>query len=142
MDAEEQKELRKKIVVLLPVVFLVLVLIFFVPAGTFGYWEAWVYCAVLLVPFLFVLTWLFRTNPELLARRLRLNERESAQRRIVSASGVLFVTGLLIPGLDHRYGWIPWRTVCLHVPFFFFPAGRCDEEQDEKVIVPHFPGRR
>jgi hypothetical protein len=68
MDAEEQNNLRKKIAVLLPAVFLVLGLIFFVPAGTCDYWEAWVYCAVLLVPFLFVLTWLLRTDPELLAR--------------------------------------------------------------------------
>jgi protein-S-isoprenylcysteine O-methyltransferase Ste14 len=113
MDAEEQNNLRKKIAVLLPAVFLVLGLIFFVPAGTCDYWEAWVYCAVLLVPFLFVLTWLLRTDPELLARRLRLSEKESAQKRIVSASGVLFFIGLLIPGLDHRYGWsdVPLGTV-------------------------------
>ena len=105
MDAEQQKKLRKKIAVLVPTVFLGLGLIFFVPAGTLDYWEAWVYCAVLLVPFLFVLTYLLRKDPELLARRIRLNEKESAQRRIIGASSLIFFTGFLIPGLDHRYGW-------------------------------------
>jgi protein-S-isoprenylcysteine O-methyltransferase Ste14 len=113
MDAEEQKKLRKKIALLVPAVFLGLGLIFFVPAGTPDYWEAWVYCAVLLVPFLFVLTYLLRKDPELLARRIRLNEKESAQRRIIRASGLIFFTGFLIPGLDHRFGWsdIPVEAV-------------------------------
>jgi protein-S-isoprenylcysteine O-methyltransferase Ste14 len=105
MDADEQKNLKRKIAVLLPAVFLALGLLLFVPAGTPDYWEAWVYCAVLLIPFLLVLGWLLRKDPELLARRLRLNEKEPAQKRIVRVAGVLFLIGLLIPGLDHRYGW-------------------------------------
>ena len=113
MDAEEQKKLRKKIALLVPVIFVGLGLIFFVPAGTLDYWEAWVYCAVLLILFLFVLNYLLREDPELLARRMRLNEKESAQRRIIGASSLIFFTGFLIPGLDHRYGWsdIPVETV-------------------------------
>ena len=113
MEAEEQKKLRKKIALLVPAVFLGLGLIFFVPAGTLDYWEAWVYCAVLLVPCVFVLTYLLRKDPELLARRIRLNEKEPAQRRIIRASSLIFFTGFLIPGLDHRFGWsdIPVEAV-------------------------------
>ena len=113
MNTEEQKKLRKKIAVLVPAVFLGLGLIFFIPAGTLDYWEAWVYCAVLLVPFVFVLTYLLRKDPELLARRIRLNEKEPAQRRIIRASSLIFFTGFLIPGLDHRFGWsdIPVEAV-------------------------------
>jgi protein-S-isoprenylcysteine O-methyltransferase Ste14 len=113
MDAEQQKKLRKKIAVLVPAVFLGLGLIFFVPAATLDYWEAWVFIAVLLVPFLFVLTYLLRKDPELLVRRIRFNEKESAQRRIIRASSLIFFTGFLIPGLDHRYGWsdIPVEAV-------------------------------
>lgn len=113
MDVEELRILRKKIILLVPVVFLGLGLIFFVPAGTLDYWEAWVYCAVLLVPFLFVLTYLLRNDPELLVRRMRLNERESAQKRIIRVSSLIFFTGFLIPGLDHHYGWsdIPVEAV-------------------------------
>jgi protein-S-isoprenylcysteine O-methyltransferase Ste14 len=113
MDAEEQKNLRKKIAVMVPASFIGLGLIFFVPAGTLDYWEAWVFIAVLLVPFFFVLTYLLRKEPELQVRRMRLSERESAQRRIIRASSLIFFSGLLIPGLDHRFGWsdIPVVTV-------------------------------
>ena len=104
MDASEQKNLKTKIALLVPFGFLVLGLIFFVPAGTLDYWEAWVYCAVLLVPFVVGLIYLVRKNPELLARRMRLREKESTQKRIVSASGIIFFLGFLIPGLDHRFG--------------------------------------
>lgn len=105
MDAGEEKILKKKIVLLVPALFLVLGLVFFVPAGTLDYWEAWVYCAALLVPFLFVLTYLLRTDPELLLRRIQLREKEPAQRRIVRTSALFFLIGFLIPGLDHRFGW-------------------------------------
>ena len=105
MDAQEQKNLRIKILWLVPALFLSLGLIFFVPAGTLDYWEAWVYCAVLLIPFLFVLAYLLRTDPELLTRRLRYSEKESAQKRVIRVSGLIFLIGFLIPGLDHRYGW-------------------------------------
>jgi len=105
MDAGELKKLRIKIAILVPTVFLFLGLLFFVPAGTIDYWEAWIYCAVLLVPFLAVLTYLISHNPELLVRRMRFKEKEPTQKRIISASGLLFLIGFLIPGLDHRYGW-------------------------------------
>ena len=105
MDAEEHKKLKKKIALLFPAGLLVLGLMLFVPAGTIDYWEAWVYCAALLVPFLIVVTYLLRNDPELLARRIRLNEKESAQKKIIGVSSVIFFVIFLIPGLDHRFGW-------------------------------------
>jgi protein-S-isoprenylcysteine O-methyltransferase Ste14 len=113
MDTEERKSLLKKTVLLVPATLLVLGLLFFVPAGTLDYWEAWVYCAVIFVPFLVVLAWLLRNNPELMARRMRFEEKEPAQKRIVRVSGLIFLVGFLIPGLDRRFGWseIPVEAV-------------------------------
>ena len=105
MNAEEQKILRKKIALLFPAGPLVLGLMLFVPAGTFDYWEAWVYCAVLLVPFVFVVTYLLRKDPELLARRIRLKEKEPTQKRIIGTSSLIFFRAFPISGLDHRFGW-------------------------------------
>jgi len=73
--------------------------------GLFTIGRLWVFIAVLLVSFLFVLIYLIRKEPELLAGRIRLNERESTQKRIIRASFLIFITGFLIPGPDHRYGW-------------------------------------
>ena len=102
---EREKKLRKKIALLFPAVFLVLGLMLFVPAGTLLYWEAWVYCAALLIPFFFVVTYLLRKDPELLVRRMRLREEEPAQRRIIEVSRIIFFIAFLIPGLDQRFGW-------------------------------------
>jgi protein-S-isoprenylcysteine O-methyltransferase Ste14 len=77
----------------------------FVPAGTLLYWEAWVYCAALLIPFLFVVTYLLRKDPELLVRRIRFREEEPDQRRIIGVSRLIFLVAFLIPGLDQRFGW-------------------------------------
>jgi len=105
MDAGEYRRLKKKIAVLFPAVLLVLGLVLFVPAGTLDYWEAWVYCAVLVIPFVFVATWLLNKDPELLARRIRLNEKEPAQKRVIGVSRLVFLIAFLLPGLDHRFGW-------------------------------------
>ena len=113
MDPGEEKKLKRKILVLVPTTCVVLLLFLFVPAGTFDYWEAWAWCAVILIPYLVILATLLKKNPELLVRRLRLNEKEPAQRRIVGASGLIFVIGFLLPGLDRRFGWsdIPVEAV-------------------------------
>lgn len=80
-------------------------LLFFVPAGTWRYWEAWVFLAVICGPLTFALVTLLRDEPDLLARRMRLGEKEPAQRRIVAASLVPFLLAFLLPGFDHRFGW-------------------------------------
>lgn len=91
----------------------VLAAAFFLPAGTFNYWEAWVYTAVLLVPAIFVLRYLMKHDPALLERRMRMREREAQQKLIVKLSSVFFLLMFLLPGFDRRYEWsrIPTAVV-------------------------------
>jgi protein-S-isoprenylcysteine O-methyltransferase Ste14 len=77
--------------------------ILFLPAGTLSYWQAWAYCATIFIPVLFFGTWLFRNNPELLARRMKLNERRGAQKKVISLSFIAISLGFFIPGLDYRF---------------------------------------
>jgi len=79
--------------------------ILFIPAGTLHYWEAWLYMAVLLIPMAFALRHMLRHHGEILDRRLRLREKEAAQRRIIAASYPFFLLAFILPGLDHRWGW-------------------------------------
>jgi protein-S-isoprenylcysteine O-methyltransferase Ste14 len=74
-------------------------------AGTFEYWEAWTYLAILLIPMMLTAGSLLARDPELLERRLRTGERDPAQIRIVALAGVVFLAILLIPGFDRRFGW-------------------------------------
>jgi protein-S-isoprenylcysteine O-methyltransferase Ste14 len=80
-------------------------LFFLVTGGSFRWWEAWVWCAVVLVPLTLFAVWMMRKDPDFIARRLKMRERERPQRRIL-AIGVPFYVGVLVlPGLDHRFGW-------------------------------------
>lgn len=93
----------------------VMMLMFFVPAGTWRYWEAWVYILVLCVPLVFAMWYLLKHEPDLLERRMRLREKEARQRRILSFSLIPFLLAFLLPGFDHRFGWsdVPTAIVLL-----------------------------
>ncbi len=87
------------------VMITLLLAMFFLPAGTFAYWEAWVYLAILLIPMFLVLIYLLRNDPELLERRLRMREKEAEQKRIMKISYIYFILAFLLPGFDKRFGW-------------------------------------
>jgi protein-S-isoprenylcysteine O-methyltransferase Ste14 len=83
----------------------VFMLLFFLPAGSWNYWQAWMYMGVLFIPMLFVMTYLITKDPDLLERRMRVREERKEQRSILKYSAVSFVLAYLIPGFDIRYGW-------------------------------------
>lgn len=68
------------------IVILLLLAMFFLPAGTFAYWEAWAYLAVLLVPMFMVLISLYRITSDLLERRMRLKEKKTEQSMFIKIS--------------------------------------------------------
>jgi protein-S-isoprenylcysteine O-methyltransferase Ste14 len=80
-------------------------LAFFCAAGTFRYWQAWVYMAILLIPMLGVLAYFLRKDPGLLERRMRTKEKERRQRWIHWLSVPAFIGAFLLPGFDRRYRW-------------------------------------
>ena len=83
----------------------VLCFFFFMPAGTFKFWHAWVYLGILFIPVAIVMIYFFKKNPEFLERRMRYREKEKEQRKLLKYSFLIFFIGLLIPGLDFRYFW-------------------------------------
>ena len=83
---------------------LVMVLIF-VPAGTFHYWQAWLFIGILFVPMFVVGIILMCRNPELLRSRLDAKEKETEQKGVVLMSGILFIAMFVTAGLNYRFGW-------------------------------------
>jgi len=75
------------------------------PAGTWRWWQAWAFLAVFFVPSLAITLYLLAREPELIVRRLRRREPERQQQIGQSVLGALLVLGLVVAGLDHRYGW-------------------------------------
>lgn len=98
-------ELRKKVASRLALAPVVLGMILFLPAGTFRYWQAWVYMGVLIIPMLAVMLYFLKHDPELLDRRLRVREKERRQKAIIALSYPLFLAVFLLPGFDRRFGW-------------------------------------
>ncbi|MBK8047334.1 MAG: hypothetical protein IPK16_09575 [Anaerolineales bacterium] len=76
----------------------------FLPAGTLAYWRRGSTWRSSLIPMTFALIVLYRKAPELLERRMRVREKETAQRKIISVS-LLFLVVFVLPGFDKRFGW-------------------------------------
>lgn len=93
----------------------VLAALFFLTAGTFRYWEAWGYLAAMFIPMTLAVRHLFRHDPALLERRLRTREERPQQCAVQWVGGVFWLAALVVPGLDHRFGWssLPWPMVLL-----------------------------
>jgi protein-S-isoprenylcysteine O-methyltransferase Ste14 len=104
-DQLSQGELVKMVSARLLVFIPLLLAMFFLPAGTFAYWEAWVYLIVLLIPTVLFSVYFLKNDPELLERRMRMREKESKQKLIIKISYFCFLLVFLFPGFDKRFGW-------------------------------------
>ncbi len=80
-------------------------LLFFWPAGTFNYWQAWLWLAILFIPIMGMFAYLIQRDPALLERRVRTGEQRPEQRRIIAISALYLILIFLLPGLDKRFGW-------------------------------------
>jgi protein-S-isoprenylcysteine O-methyltransferase Ste14 len=85
--------------------WLVLPLFFLATGGSLAWWQAWVYCGVILAPATAFITYMAGHDPEFLARRSKMREREPAQRRVIAWAWVPTLGVFVLPGLDHRFGW-------------------------------------
>jgi protein-S-isoprenylcysteine O-methyltransferase Ste14 len=98
---------RLAVLVLLRVVLLVPLIggLLLVPAGSWGYWEAWVYCGIFFVPTLVISLYFLARDPAFLERRMKWREKERRQQVGQSIMSLLYIISILIPGFDYRYGW-------------------------------------
>jgi protein-S-isoprenylcysteine O-methyltransferase Ste14 len=88
--------------------FVVMAALMFGGAGTFDWWQAWLYLAVYFGASLVITLYLVRRDPALLARRMRGGpwaEKQPAQQVIMVLASVAFIGLTLLPALDKRLGW-------------------------------------
>lgn len=98
-------ELFKLVFSRLIIIVLLMFAMFFLPAGTWNYWQAWMYLVTLLVPMVFVILYLIKNDPELLERRMKFGEKQKEQKKIINLSIIYYLFAFVLPGLDHRFGW-------------------------------------
>jgi hypothetical protein len=81
-------------------------MLIFLPAGTFDYWNAWLFMGILFIPMFFAGIVMMIKNPELLKKRLNAKEKQAEQSLVIKLSGLMFVLGFVIAGLNFRFKWI------------------------------------
>lgn len=80
-------------------------LLIFLPAGTLRFTYGWLLIGLLFVPMLIAGFVMFFKTPEFLAKRLDVKEKQGTQKGVVAMSGLMFIGGFVVAGLDHRFGW-------------------------------------
>jgi protein-S-isoprenylcysteine O-methyltransferase Ste14 len=88
--------------------FVVMSSLIFVAASTFHYWQAWTFLAVYFGWSVMITLYLMRRDPGLLERRMRggpIAEKRTTQRIIMSYVSLGFIGLIVVPALDHRFGW-------------------------------------
>jgi protein-S-isoprenylcysteine O-methyltransferase Ste14 len=101
----------------------IILLLLFPVAGTWQYWQAWLFVALLFVPMTFMGVWLYIYQPQLLSKRLNNKEKQQQQKHVVALSGLMFIGGFLVCGLDCRYAWSEVPIWCIVVAAVGFLIG-------------------
>jgi protein-S-isoprenylcysteine O-methyltransferase Ste14 len=83
----------------------ILGVLLFLPAGTWRFWQGWVFAAFYMTTIIAFLFLLVIVDPQTVARRLESNEREPTQRKVARYLTPIFLLAMIGPGLDHRFGW-------------------------------------
>jgi len=86
----------------------VMALALFVPAGSLGFWQGWVYLADFAICTVLITAYLIQNDRELLAGRVKggpAAETTRTQQVIQSLASLFFIGLLIVPGLDFRFGW-------------------------------------
>ena len=110
-------------------------LFLFLPAGTFDFWQAWLFIGVLFVPMFFAGIVLMIRQPELLRKRLDAKEQQHEQKWVVALSGLMFIAVFVVAGLNRRFGWymLPDWVVYLATVVFLVAYAMYAEVMRENV---------
>ncbi|MGP5431928.1 methyltransferase family protein [Enterococcus malodoratus] len=100
--------------------FIMLGILLFFPAGSFTFWNAWLFISLLFLPMIALGVILWLKAPDLLAKRLNTKERETEQKEVIAGSLIMFILGFVLAGLDFRFKWslVPdWLVIIVSIVF-------------------------
>ena len=84
---------------------LLVAVLIFLPAGTMAYPGGILFLCLLFVPMLIMGVVMMICTRDLLAKRLDAKEKQAAQKGVQSLSGLVFIAGFVLAGLDFRFAW-------------------------------------
>ena len=95
-------------------------LLLFLPAGTFKYTNGWIFMGVLFIPMFIAGIIMMIKNPKLLASRLDVKEKQKNQGIVIKMSGLMFIVGFILAGLDFRFKWLELPSWISYLFSFIF----------------------
>lgn len=101
----------------------IIALLLFLPAGTWAYYGAWRFVALLFIPMMIIGVLMLIFSPELLSRRLQAKEERTTQQGVVRFSALIFILGFVVAGFDFRFGWSAMPTWTIHTASLLFILG-------------------
>ena len=137
-------------------VLLVGVFIFW-PAGTLHFANGWLLMGILFLPMFIAGLVMMAKNPSLLQKRLNAKEKQKDQNLVVKLSGLMFIAGFVVAGLNYRFGWysLPKAVVIVAAVLFLvayvlyaevlrentYLSRTIEVQEDQKVIDSGLYGR-
>lgn len=85
--------------------FVLVGLLIFLPAGSFSYFNGWLFLGILFLPITIAGIVMMLKNPKLLEKRLNGKETEKEQSTVIKLSGLMFLAGFIVAGLGFRFNW-------------------------------------
>ena len=95
-------------------------ILLFLPAGTINYWNAWLFMGLLFIPMFIAGIILMIKNPMLLKSRLDVKEKEFEQKKVILYSGLMFLVGFIVAGLNYRFSWITIPNIIVIISSVIF----------------------
>ena len=95
-------------------------LLIFIPAGTINYLNGWLFMGLLFIPMFIAGIVMMIKSPNLLKSRINAKEKEKEQKEVVALSGLMFLVGFIIAGLNYRYNWIQIPNIIVIISSIIF----------------------
>lgn len=95
-------------------------LLVFIPAGTIHYFNGWLFMGLLFIPMFIAGVVMMIKNPTLLKSRLEAKEKQKEQGLLIKLSGLMFIAGFIIAGLDFRNGWTNVPSIVIYISSLIF----------------------
>lgn len=92
----------------------------FLPAGTLSYTQGWILMGVLFIPMFIVGIIMMIKNPKLLKSRLEAKEKQKEQDLVIKLSGLMFLLGFILAGLDYRFNWFVLPSIVTYISSITF----------------------
>lgn len=95
-------------------------LLIFIPAGTIDFFNGWLFMLILFIPMFIAGIIMMNKSPSLLKERLNAKESEKEQQLVVKLSGLMFVLGFILAGLNYRLNWLKMPNIVVIIASIIF----------------------